>query len=416
MKYHSYIPQITLLTVVYSINAWSATSNMLPRTTTESLGMADANVAMATGPSAQYINPAALDAPDTQEAWEVSGYLARNRVTYTRYEPRSASVAGTNTATNYPFVPAAAWAKKLAPNLTIGLSIEAPFGSNIEWPDHTFDLTLPAFNADTAHKAKLEVLRFGPALSYRISDRLNLGIRLAEQYVRAVEANDLTTVKGDGFSQIYQLGLRFQDENYIFGSSYTSRGHTKIKGDQSDIHPAYSSILLAGSAHANIDLPARWQTGLALRITSKIWWESDIDWVGWSSIQDLTIVQSNGKTVNAGKNARYYHNTTSFYTGVRWARDETTWYFGTGYDPTPVDQRDASPIINQLRKTRYAIGGQTEAGRGLRYGIAYQYVVGHSRNVNATLQDNTVTGDSHLYEGNYKSVTHIIGASLSGSF
>ena len=40
-----------------------ASGNVLPRANSESLGMADANVALASGPAAQFINPANIVQP-----------------------------------------------------------------------------------------------------------------------------------------------------------------------------------------------------------------------------------------------------------------------------------------------------------------------------------------------------------------
>ncbi len=406
-----------VLISLYVTETLAASSNLLPRATTESLGMADANVAIASGPSAQFINPAALEPSVELPVWEVSAFVAHTNSSFDRPTAQSAATAGKFETDSLSLVPSMAWARRLTSAIAWGFSLDVPYGSEIDWPDRSFDRALSPNNGDMAQRVKLGAVRIGPALSYRFSERVNLGARVFGQYVSALEANDISTVEGTGFSSGFQLGARLQDENFIIGSSYTSQTHTKIKGELSDIHPAFASALLAGSMHANIEFPARWQTGVALKINPLLWWETDLDWVNWSSVNDLTIVQSNGTVANAGKNLRHYRNVVSVYSGLRWQRNPTiTWYAGFGYDPSPMDDRDTSPTVSQLRKTRVSLGMQSMFNNKLKFGLAYQYVTGHSRVVHSTVQDNGASSDTHLFEGTYANRTQVIGLSLSNSF
>lgn len=417
MMFHKKIPLAAVFMLLYGSEAWAASSNLLPRPTTESLGMADANVAIAAGPSAQFINPAGLDAPYKQNVWEISAFIANVKAGFERPVARSAAATGGYDANSSSFVPSVAWAHALTPAIVLGFALDVPFGSKIDWPSHTFDRTLPVANGDIAQQAEMDVIRIGPALSYRVSERFSLGARLFGQHVHALEANDLSKIEGNGYGTGFQLGARLQDEGYIIGSSYTSGTHTNIKGELRDVHPAAASVLLVGSVHANIDLPARWQNGLALLINPKLWWETDIDWVNWSSVNDLNITQSNDTLANSGKNLRSYHNVISVYSGLRWQQDPiTTWYTGIGYDPTPVDERDASPTINMLRKTRVSVGMQSKFNNGLKFGVAYQYIIGRSRTIHSTAQDNASTSDTQLFEGTYTTQSHIIGFTLHNYF
>jgi long-chain fatty acid transport protein len=390
--------------------AWGS-GNALPRPDAESLGLADANVALAEGPSAQFINPAGL--ADGGARWEAGSMVGRAQATYTR----PAAAAGNYSArTGYPVVPFAAVSHAYSPDLTLGLALDSPHGLSVEWKDHTWDLNLGAAGrADLAQKAELTVARFGPAAAFKLNDAWSLGARFFAQYVRARDESDLTTLDADGLGWGAQFGARWRSPGLIVGAAYTTRTRTETAGTQSAIHPALAGALLPGPIEADILLPDRLQAGVALRLHPELWWEVDLDWIGWSYADELTIVQSNGTVVNAGKNARHNRDTRSWRSGLKWRYSPPlTLLAGLGYDPTPVPERDASPITSMLRKTRAAIGTRYALARDLRLDFAYQYIHGHPRSVTASDQDLFTGADTHLYEGRYSTRTHVLAVSFSG--
>jgi long-chain fatty acid transport protein len=398
----------------------ATSGNTLPRATPEALGMADANVALVAGPSAQFINPANLALPPSSDTWEVGALLGRIRARFDRPVAVSAAAAGRHDAeTNYVVIPSAAFAWRYAENIALGLSLESPHGLDTEWPDHTWDRNLGAFgSADIAHRAELSTARLGFAAALRANENWSTGLRVFAQRVEAREQSDLATVNGDGTSVGFQVGLARHSPRWVFGAAYTHRTNTEIKGEQSDLHPAaLATGLVAGPAHADILLPARLQVGNAFRMTPDFWWEIDLDWMGWSYVDELTIVQANGTIANAGKNARHNRDTVSIRTGIKWARSPgRVFYAGLGYDPSPVAERDASPAVSLIRKTRIALGAEQQFDNRLQLGVSYQYVRGHTRTIAQSDQDDASTGDTRLYEGTYSSRTHILAIGLRGEF
>jgi long-chain fatty acid transport protein len=297
--------------------------------------------------------------------------------------------------------------------------VESPHGLGLEWADHTFDRNLgPYGSADTAKKAEQTIVRAGPAVAWKLNERWRAGVRIFAQYASALDENDLATAEGHGVSPGAQLGLRYHTPDFTAGLAYTSRTNTEIKGGQRDNHPAAAaSGLLEGEVHADILLPDRLQTGMAFRLTPRLWWEIDVDWIGWAYVDELTIIQVNGAVANSGKTARHNRNTRSLRTGLRWQKQpDLTFYAGLGYDPSPVPEQDASPITSMLAKTRVGLGASRLLDNGLKLDLAYQLIRGHDRTIGATDQDNTATGDTHLYEGRYRSRSQILAFTLSGNF
>lgn len=409
-----------VLGVLTSTPAWSASGNALPRAPASALGMADANVALAQGASAQFINPANLSAGGgTKTAWEAGGFIARVSTGLRRHSATTATAAGDYSAKDVVAIsPYAAIASAWSDKVAVGFSLDVPYGISSEWPDRTFDVGLgPLGTADIAQKAELTALRLGPALSVKLDDRLAVGGRVFAQHVKASEESDISKIEGDGNSFGAQVGVRYALDNVIFGAAYTTRTRTELKGTLSNVHPVAAGTLVPGDAHVDILLPARLQLGAAFRVRPELWWEWDLDWMEWGYVDELTIRQSNGTIANAGRNTRNNRNTLSVYTGVKWAYSpRLTLYSGLGYDPSPVVEEDVVPTSSVTRKTRIAIGASRELAQGNRLEVAYQFVRGHSRRINESNQDSFGPSDTNLYEGTYDTRSHIIGLSYVADF
>ncbi len=396
-----------------------ASSNVLPRPNSESLGMADANVALASGPAAQFINPANLaDLTSGKPRWEAGTLLARVDTHFSRNTPASAARAmDINARTGYPLVPYFAIAAPYTERMTLGFAVDTPHGLSTEWKDHTWDVNLGSLgSADMVKLAQLSVWRLGPAAAWRLNDGWSVGARLFAQYVEAVDENDIATLRASGVSPGAQLGARWCSDDVIFGIAYTTPTNTKVEGKQDNIHAAATS-LVPGDANARILLPDRLQAGVAFRLRPDLWWEVDLDWIGWSYYDELRIYQANGSVISANKAARHYNDTLSLRTGIKWEKSpRLTLHAGFGYDPTPVPERDATPTASFLRKSRIALGGRYRLERDRQLDFAYQFIYGHKRRIDATDQDLFGSTDTHLFEGTYESRSHVLGVNFTARF
>jgi long-chain fatty acid transport protein len=381
--------------------------------------MADANVALASGPAAQFINPANLmDLPRGTRQWEAGTLLGQVDTLFSRSSPASATGTGDHNArTSYPLIPFIAIADRWSENMAVGFSAEWPHGLAAEWKDHSWDVNLGGLgSADMVKLVQLTVIRFGPAAAWRIDDQWSAGARLYAQYVEAVDENDIATLRAAGVSAGLQLGARYRTPDFMFGLAYTTPTNTKVEGKQDHIHAAATS-LVPGDANARILLPGRLQTGVAFRLRPDLWWEVDLDWIGWSYYDELRIHQANGAVISPDKAARHYVDTLSLRTGLKWHKSpRLTLHAGLGYDPTPVPERDATPTASFLRKTRVAFGARYQLARGARLDFTYQFIRGHSRRINASDQDLFGSTDTRLFEGTYESRSHILGLGFTAGF
>lgn len=226
-----------------------------------------------------------------------------------------------------------------------------------------------------------------------------------------------STAESTGTTVGVQLGVRYKSDKFIIAAAYTTRTNTKVEGSLKDIHPA-AATLVAGDAKVDFRLPDRLQAGIAVPLRPNLWWEFDLDWIGWSYVDELTIIQSNGTIANAGRNTFDSDDTLSVRWGLKWRYSpRLTLHAGLGYDPSPTAELDVSPIATPHKKTRLGLGGSYMFKNGMRLAFAYQFIRGHRRDVSESKQDDLAPlGDTGVFEGEYSSRTHVIGIDLMGRF
>ncbi len=213
-----------------------ASGNTLPRATSEAIGMADANVALSSGPAAQFINPANLVVEnDNGFDWDIGGGFGHVSTSFSRPTVAGfggAVAGGVDADTQRPFIPFVAFRFAGSERRAFGFSVESPHGLTIEWPDGAYGVDtapLPFGVLDLAQKAELISVRFGPTVAIALDDHWNFGARVFGQYIEVLDENDLSTAEGDGTTVGAQLGVRYKSDKFIIAAAYTTRTNTKVE-------------------------------------------------------------------------------------------------------------------------------------------------------------------------------------------
>lgn len=384
-----------------------ASYNTLPRADAVSLGMADANVALATGPAAQFINPANLvTASSTGSGWKAGGLFGRVQMGLTQSGSRLTA------NTEYPIIPFVAVGQQYSDRLAVGFGLDVPFGIGVEWDDGVFELDLgPLGRHDIAKEAEIRAIRLGPSVAWRANDAWSLGVRAFVHHVDAREISDLGSADGDGRTFGGQVGINYRGDKHVFAAAFTTRTHVVLEGTTTRIMTPNMP------GEADIRLPARLQVGAAYRFAPDAWLEVDLDWIGWSYVNELAIKRADGTVLNEGRTERRYKDTVTVRAGLRWEKSTDQLLFaGIAHDPTPVPEQDVAPTVNNTAMTRIGFGASFLLRRSLHLDMAYQYVYGHSRRISETAQDDILGIDTGLFEGKYRSESHVVGITLGGSF
>ena len=371
-------------------------------------------------PAQQTVNPATLTTAGKGTRWEVGVLTGQVDTDFHRATTVGVAAAGDYAAkTVHPVLPFFAFSHPLTDRVVLGFALDTPNYFDLQWEDHAYDVNFGGNNLDLTKGGRLVTRRLGPAIAWRLNDHWSAGARVFVQRVDAMEDSDFAKVSGHGETYGLQLGARYIGRGYLIGAAFTTRSNTDVRGSQTNVHPlaAASGALVAGDAHADILLPARLQSNFAFALRPNLWAELELEWFDWSYIDERTIYQADGTIVNRGKNLRHYSDTINTRLGMKWQRTpRLAWYGAIGYEPSQVPDRDVTPAQTFLDRTRLTLGGLWKLEQDWTMDVMYQYAHGHSRTVDATDQDTFAGVDSHVYEGTYRSRSHALRLSVTGSF
>lgn len=369
-------------------------------------------------PGLQTTNPATLVVAGKEPRWE-AGVLTGHIVSdFHRSSPAGVAASGRyDSAATHPFLPFFALSYPYNDRLVLGFALDTPHYLDQRWKDHTFDVNLGGQALDLVTHGKLIARRIGPAAGARLGERWSTGGRIFVQHVEAMEDTDFARVAGEGTTYGAQVGVRYAGAGYIVGAAYTTRTNTEVQGSQTNVHPLVAGGLIAGDAKADILLPARLQSNVAVALRPDLWGELDLEWLGWSYVDERTVYQSDGTTANRGKNLRHYRDIVNTRLGIKWqVRPTTAVYSAIGYEPTPVPEQDVTPAQTFLRRTRLTVGATWDLRATWRLDTLYQYARGHARTITETDQDSLSGTDTSVFEGTYSSRTHALKITLGGVF
>jgi len=371
-------------------------------------------------PAQQTVNPATLTTAGKGTRWEVGVLTGQIDTDFRRANTVGVAAKGNYAAkTVHPVLPFFAFSHTLSDRVVLGLALDTPNYLNLQWKDHTYDVSFGGNRLDLTKGGRLIARRLGPAVAWRLNDHWSSGVRLFVQRVDAMEDSDFAKVSGHGETYGLQLGTRYIGRGYLVGAAFTTRSNTDVRGSQTEVHPlaAASGALVEGDARADILLPARLQSNFAFALRPTLWAELELEWFDWSYVDERTIYQANGTIVNRGKNLRHYQDTINTRVGMKWqSTPRTAWYGAIGYEPTQVPDRDVTPAQTFLDRTRLTLGSVWKLEREWTVDVMYQYAYGHSRTVDATDQDTLAGADTRVYEGTYSSRSHALRISVTGAF
>ncbi len=139
---------------------------------------------------------------------------------------------------------------------------------------------------------------------------------------------------------------------------------------------------------------------------------ADLQYTGWSSIQQLQIVRTTGNVLSTLP--ENFRNTWRGSVGGNY-RYNDTWIFrgGVAYDQTPVNTTDRSPRLPDNNRTWLALGAQYKLNNNWAFDVAYAYIFVNSPDIN---QNGGSTAANGLINGSYNSNVNIIGGQVTYTF
>ncbi|MEM7052752.1 MAG: outer membrane protein transport protein [Acidobacteriota bacterium] len=393
---------------------------------TKAMGMAGAYTAQADDPSAMFHNVAGLAFQKEQDFAVGLTYIYGADATYQGAAPFPGPSVTAEQETLSAVPPHAYWVRPINDRVTFGLGVNAPFGLTTEW-DEDFP------GRFVSRRAALRAVDVNPSIAWQASDRLGIGIGLVgrftdvqlDQHVAAfnpltlgfadVGVLKLETDLESGFG--FNLGLLHKvGEYFSWGLSYRSSVDVDYGGDGvlrqrftgTPFDTAVAGLLPFDQdlpVEAELEFPQMASLGFAFGLTENVTVETDVNWTGWSSFEELTIDFVNDDLPDTTREQKW-DDVFNYRLGIAWDRGQgRQWRFGYVFDETPQPEESVSPLLPDADRNGFTIGYGFE-GNKREFDIALMYLDFDERT-----RARSFAGESDFF-GTYQNEAWLLGLTI----
>ena len=347
------------------------------------------------------------------------------------------------------------------PKWSFGIGINAPFGLETEYDSDW----LGRFQGV---KSKIETININPVLSWEPTPHLTVGGGVSWQRVKATLTSQVNyaglfaqgvgglvaagqvpatsapilvgsafglqshaEVSGNDSAWGWNIGVLWQaNDQTRFGAAYRSNIKYDVSGSVNFTNPTVSSLgplptplapvgallvngvnaaLASGDVSVSLKMPDTANISVFHQFNNKWDLMADLQWVGWSSIQELKIVRSTGAELQTiPENFR----DTWRISGAANYRYSDQWIFrgGLAYDQTPVRNETRGPRLPDNSRTWFAAGVQYKFSPSWAIDFAYAYELMSDPSINTNLGSTAANG---LISGSYKTGVNIVGLQVT---
>lgn len=459
-----YFQSFCVATIALTLSSLHAAAFTIPQQDANATALSSSMTARDGHPSMIYTNPAALA---TMDHWQIA-------VGTEGYQP-SVSFEGNNisdrTANRQFLIPNAFLNGSVAPNISLGLGVYAPFGLGTKWDDDwtgryiatKSDLSVMCIHGGTA--VRYGDFRFGAGLRYfrsqaEIDRKVDAGLALHQAsggltpkgWIADPDRDSIFSMKGDADAFGFNAGTQWDVcKSVTLGLTYANEVKLDFNGHADFQHATswntiflqpgvtagsllISRMPLTQSGSAKINLPANCNFGVLWKASPDLDFSGDVHYIFWSAYKDQTIELADHLPIAKFSARKDYNDKPAIRLGSCY-RLSDSWMVRTGavYDPSPVPDSTFDPQLPDGDR----LGGSL--GLGWRYGglsvdIGYMYahlflrqksnLVGYSdmngdgvvTATDAAAQNALLGGQYPTGNGTYQGDTHIFGISLGFVF
>jgi len=303
--------------------------------------------------------------------------------------------------------------------------VGAPFGLKTEYsPDW-----VGRFHAV---KSEIKTVNINPSVAFKVNDVLSLGVGLNFQRIDADLTNMVTNpglagslargrIKGDDTAWGWNIGALWQvSDSTRIGAAYRSKMDYKLEGSASftglnaggNVVAGVLNGTRGGKVTADVELPDTATLSVHQKISDRWTMMGDLSWTGWSSLQQLQVVNVNG-TVVTTEELRWRDTWRVAFGGTYAYSDAVSLKFGLAWDQTPVRDTTRLPRVPDEDRVWLSFGVQwrPDASSAVDVGYAHLFVKDASVNNNggSALLKGTLVGE-------YENSVDILGVQYSTRF
>lgn len=330
-------------------------------------------------------------------------------------------------ANNTVAIPAITAHKKLNETWALGISVNAPFGLETDWPAGTFDAQYPG-GSTIPTESKLEIVDFSPNAAYQINEDLSISAGIDYYWMKKVVFNsDINTgnpgsnpeanLKGDGRGTGYNLGVMFRRGGWSFGGNYHSSSKIPVEGEVA-LPPGALPSYMSDNVHAKLEVPSRLQLGVRNQATEKLAIEFDYTRTGWSSFDKL-VVDQDQYGANIVTSTNKWDDANAYRLGATYDFTPATQLrVGYSLDETPQGDKYFSPRIPDADRQLFSFGLGHTLSNGWTLDAGYMYVKFDKRTIESSTAavPGSETNGTDAVDGTYDSSVHLFAFGVTKHF
>ncbi|MGD2114611.1 MAG: outer membrane protein transport protein [Acidobacteriota bacterium] len=394
----------------------------------KAMGMAGAFTAQADDPSAMFHNAGGL-AFQKERAFQVGTTLISNTTAdFDGLAPFPGPDAEGQQKDAIFFPSHAYWVEPLGPGWTFGLGFNNPFGLVLEWDNPN---TWPG--RYISYRAELRTFDLNPTLAWQATPNFGIGFGVVgrwsdielnrripflnpfTQQVQDVGDATLESDLDEGFG--WNVGILHKaTDRFSWGLSYRSKIEIDYGGDGRFTQiptgiPALDGAIAASlpfdqnlPLETTIEFPDLASLGLAYRISRNLLVETDFNWAGWSSFDELPITFTQNPEFSDVVREDY-EDSYNYRLGINWTTSPSSqWRFGYVYDETPQPEESVGPLLPDANRNGVTVGYGYSGGWD--FDIALMYLKFEERT-----RDESFPNDA-IYHGVYDTTGFLLGMTL----
>ena len=318
-------------------------------------------------------------------------------------------------------IPAGYSSWQINEKLWVGMSVNAPFGLGVHFPQVN-----AASSGGSGNSAKVETYNFAPTIAYKFNDMISVAVGLQAQYMKASydiylgAAPSIGSLNGAGWGFGWTAGVTLTPlPRTTIGIGYRSAIDQKLNGTLvTNTTPASTP----GSVNLTLPLPDMVTLGLRQGINDRFTLLAGIEWANWSRIGTVPVLQPSGASALIGGTALsfpfQYRDGWYFSLGGEYKLDPAwTVRAGIAFEQTPIADDKRTTRIPDNDRMWYSVGASYKpaAIKGLNLDIGYSFVDVK----NASICMGTASGcptnpwsGAATYIGSVKSHVHIVSVGL----
>ncbi len=309
-------------------------------------------------------------------------------------------------------------AYKLNQKLSLGLSINTPFGLGTKWEDKWSGRYI-------SREARLNTVYFQPTAAFQLNEHFSIGaapvlVLGKANLKKALPVNSsgnedaAVELEGAGNAFGFNAGVYASFDSYTFGISYRSAVTIQLNDGKASFSNIPSALLANGTFpsttnfKSELKLPSVISFGAGYRINENLKVLLELNYTGWKVYDSLNFEFSAYPDLNS-RNGKDYKNSIAARIGMLYNYDKRLQLrAGLAFDQSPIADQHLSPELPDADKFIVGLGASYQLKNGWSLEASFMFEDLRERKEVVNTENNFI--------GTYKSNLYVAGIGVEYDF